>query len=282
MKLWKFRMMNKAIKCILQFKILLGMTISFKIKMIKIKIFNRPYVLTRTACLGNDIQNSVIKSNVIRINYQKSRVDHLNSQLNKSVPLIKVWNRIKRKDIWQIIFMQCQSFYNINKKPKLIILDSYSELTDQKFINIEKNEYFFANFKDVDQNSNENLFKSEGLINLKILEKFYRTLFEELTRKYGKTPIIFIHFNTALDPRKKFKERSEVIENIIEKIVKDCKFNLFTISIDEKDVMQADNDDFYYHYSEYTYKQYIKKFIKTIKSFDEIGLNEFISSDYKN
>jgi hypothetical protein len=261
--------MKKKIKFLFDLIRSSRMVLSFNVKKIKILLTNNPYILSRTACLGNDIQASVFKAGIIKFNFQKSRVDHLVANTESKIPLLNALEQILRKDLWPLIYFQSQSFFAFNKKPECIVLDSYSELTDQKFTTFEKNNFFFANYSDVNLKLTNNKFHSEGLIDLDGLNVFYRKLFERLTKQYGKeTPIFFIHFQTELDPREKFKARSEYILKVIEQVVTEGKFNLYSISINNSDVSQADNDDFYYHYSMPTYDVYINKFLNTLKAVD--------------
>ena len=250
-------------------KYLLRMSILFKVKKIKIMFSRQPYVLSRTACLGNDIQTAAFKTEIIKINFQKSRVDHIVANTDNKVPLINACKQILRRDLWSFIHMQSQSFFGFSKNPECIVLDSYSELTDQKFKMLEQDKFFFANYSDVSLSEPNNQFQSQGLIDLEMLNVLYRDLFERLTQKYGKkTPIFFIHFQTALDPRQKFKARSAYILKVIEQITADNSFNLFSISINSNEVSQADDDNFYYHYSKPSYEAYINKFLNTLKLAD--------------
>jgi len=261
--------MKNVIPFYLRLKSLLRMSISFKVKKIKMMLSHQPYVLSRTACLGNDIQTGAFNSDIIKINFQKSRVDHLVAKTENKVPFINACKQIIRRDLWPFIHMQSQSFFAFNKKPECIVLDSYSELTDQKFTMLDQDKFFFANYSDVDLTGVNNKFKCEGLIDLEGLKVFYRKLFEHLTQQYGKnTPIFFIHFQTKLDPREKFKVRSEYILKVIEQIVAEENFNLYSISIHNSDVSQAENDNFYYHYSMSTYGIYINEFLKALKEVD--------------
>lgn len=261
--------MNQKIKFLLDLIRSSPIVLSFRIKRIKILFTNSPYILSRTACLGNEIQISAFKDHIIKFNFQKSRVDHLVANTESRIPLISAFKQIMRKDLWPFIYFQSQSFFGFHKKPECIVLDSYSELTDQKFTTLNKNNFFFANYTDVSLNISNNKFHCEGLIDLEQIYGFYCKLFECLTSKYGKeTPIFFIHFQTALDPRDKFKTRSKYILKVIEQIVAKEDFNLYSISIKNRDVSKANNDNFYYHYSEETYGVYINEFLKVLKSVD--------------
>ncbi len=55
---------------------------------------------------------------------------------------------------------------------------------------------------------------------------------------------------------------------ITEQIVSEGDINLYSISIKDSDVSQADNDNFYYHYSVSTYEVYINEFLKALKTAD--------------
>jgi len=258
----------------------LRVSLSFYVKKIQICILKRKYILSRTACLGNDIQASALKKNITKINFQKARVDHLISKTGSNVPLINAFKQICRRDLWPLIYFQSRSFFEFTHKPECIIIDSYSELTDQKFTTFDRQKSFFANYSDVDLTLPGNSFQSDGLLDLKSVSAFYRQLFEQLTNKYGNNvPIFFIHFQTKLDPREKFKARSALIQMVIEDIVKENQFNLSSISINDKQVHQAENDDFYYHYSKSTYDVYISEFISALNKADSACADRLVDFD---
>ncbi|MGX9519197.1 hypothetical protein ACWX0P_10445 [Vibrio mediterranei] len=229
---------------------------TYLFKLIKVTIFRKKYVLSRTACLGNDIQSKVIANDVTRINFQKSRVDRIIEEKKTYSPIFSLKNLVPRQDIRNIIHLQAIDFFNINKKPELVILDSYSELTDQKFIVGENKQYFYSNYSDVNKNEIRGI-SCCGLLDLINIEKHYEGLFRKIQEKYGSdTPIIFIHFSTALEDRQKFIERSNHIFNAIESIKNNKRYNLYNVYLEDNAIKPNSNDSFNYHFSNETKESY--------------------------
>lgn len=253
----------------------------FKLKNLKVIVFILKYfykknvigllhkeiIVSRTACLGNDIINRLFNNEIIRFNNQKSRVDMILENNDTKISIFSLVNIINRMDILSIIYTQNFNLLNF-KKPKYFFIDSYSELTDQKFSdNTEKNS-FYCNYSDT--NYNLEIFKDnytcEGLINLENIKDKYDSLFKKINKDWNNVHIIFIHFPTTLEKREKFKDRADLIKLAIEELSTKYE-NLHSISVDDTYVSApvVGNDEyknFPYHYHEKTYQEFVNKINK--------------------
>ena len=218
------------------------------------------WIMGRVACLGQDVYK-LTNSSIPLINYQKARVDYINdisNDSNSKVKTIKVNQFIKRKDIRNLILQQ-EIFDFFQKPPKALYMDSYSELTDQRFEEKIKKWAFNANFSDINHNKDFNgKFKSLGLLSESDLLDSYNSFFKTFRRKYGSVPIIFIHFPVKLDVREKFKLRYIEIKNAID-ILKNEFQPFYSLEVDEYVVdwpeeYSSENEKFPYHYNKKTYE----------------------------
>ena len=237
--------------------------IRFVLSSIKRRILNRnnDWIMGRVACMGMDVLKILdIKAEIINI--QKGRVDYLNNAIvdkknkvaaNKAIPFIK------RNDIKYLIFQQ-QIGYGIRKKPPLLLfMDSYSELTDQRFFNRENEWSIYANYSDINHSLEfKSKFKAEGLLDQNSLVDQYHKFFNSFRDKYGNVPIIFLHFSVKLDNREKFKLRHQNIKEAIEELKSEF-MPFYSFEADDKIVDWPEErisglENFPYHYNSSTYK----------------------------
>ena len=142
------------------------------------------WVMGRVACLGQDVYK-LTGISIPLVNYQKARVDYINKILNKphlKSNTLKVYKFIKRKDIRNLILQQ-EIFNFFQKPPIALYMDSYSELTDQRFEEKIKKWAFNANFSDINHNKDFNgKFKSLGLLSESDLLDSYNSFFKTFSR----------------------------------------------------------------------------------------------------
>lgn len=221
---------------------------------IKYKIITKDkWVWGRVACLGLDSFH-LMNNNFTIYNIQKGRIDFLvNSISNKKssiTPSFKMLKYIKREDIKQLVLSQFYLTFKVKKNPEFLLMDSYSELTDQKFLNLDKpNSYFFANYSDLDINSP---LKCEGLISIDHwLEQLYLQFFNGFRKLYNNSPIFFIIFPKKLEKRAKFITRHNEIKDIIKNISK-YFIDFHIIEIPESIISESE-DKFPYHFNNEVY-----------------------------
>ena len=225
--------------------------------------FKKVKILSRTACLGDEIIKKMGWSKNC-INHQKSRVDYLlalasdSSISPKPEEIIKY---LKNKFIIGTIEQQKKDFFGY-KKPDIIIMDSFSELTDQMFIDTNSNRRFLANYGDIQHELLPNHYVCSGLIESD-LYKVYDLFFKKISEVYKNTPLYFVHFSAILDTKEKFRDREKEIKNAILSCSKKYLF-IKIIDIDGSEIEWSDEgDDEYktlpYHYSKETYNLFTKK-----------------------
>jgi|APSaa5957512535_1039671.scaffolds.fasta_scaffold94780_1 hypothetical protein len=241
----------------------------------KITLFNSNWILGRVACLGLELFNRSFSGNIYKlINTQKGRVDCLSDYAygKEKKPYSRdIFDYLKRHDIASLIVQQ-QIFSLPNKSPKYILMDSYSELTDQKFISIEDRYAFCCNYSDLNFDKKAKmLFRCEGLLSIAELERHYTIFFDMLINTYGNVPIIFIHFPSELESREKFKNRADRILVAISKVQK--KYNRFhQVIVSPSTALLVDeggDSDFPYHYNESVYADMEKQINKIICLYDK-------------
>lgn len=231
---------------------------------------HKNYVLGRTACLGQDVFK-MLELDVEFINFQKARIDVFEN--SKKIKNTYALNYVVRDDIKSLVkeLSLIKYFFSFNT-PKFILIDSYSELTDQNFVHNKCKEInFFCNFSDINHNENfKTNFTYLGLLDLNLIDFYYRIFFQKLSTNYPNCKIIFIHFPTKLDTRLKFIDRGNKIIDVIENLSKEFN-NLYSIKAEDKIVDFPINDKkqfinaFPYHYNYETYRDITNKVINVIK-----------------
>jgi hypothetical protein len=225
--------------------------------------FRRPRVLGRFACLGDELV-SRLKPIQGASNHQKSRVDYLiHSAENRRIVCKpdRVIPHLDKKYVQGTIEQQAHNFLAY-AKPDFIMLDSFSELSDQLFEHKTEGWQFCANYTDINHSPEfEAEFDKHGLMPVEEIEKYYRVWFDRLRRNYGMVPIIFIHFPTLLDNREKFKQRGQAILEIMGRVEKEYE-NIFSVYIEDEYVDWPRNESnelkgFPYHYDVKTYAAFI-------------------------
>lgn len=227
--------------------------------------FSKFKILGRVACLGNEI---ITQLNLHKglINHQKSRIDYLlkiNLEPELTVISKEITPLLERKYIAATIKQQEIDFFSY-KKPDLIVMDSFSELTDQLFISKKDGKMFLANFSDINHDDNfTHSFNYAGLIDAINLEKIYDQFFYKIRTTYGGVPILFFHFPTKLDERLNFQRRGQDILKALN-LLSDQHQNLYSISVSDADIIKSNEEtdelkDFPYHYGKTTYAAFIKQ-----------------------
>lgn len=171
--------------------------------------FRRIKILGRVACLGSEIINRLRLQKSL-INHQKSRVDFLLEISNnpRIKPIAKkIYPFLARSYIAGTIKQQESDFFSY-KKPDFIFMDSFSELTDQMFVEKNTRKIFLANYSDVKHDKNFiSRFDNNGLLSIDDLYQNYDLFFSKISFIYPNVKVIFIHFPTVLDTRYSFRER---------------------------------------------------------------------------
>lgn len=228
----------------------------------KIKLYRGKHLmLARVACLGHDVHDLIYKDKTL-VNQQKVRIDmFLEWSKGKKRPIAnQVLPHLERKDIFNLIQQQeALPWLETKRSGGIILMDSFAELTDQKFVNKKYGWSFASNYTDIDHTPQfESEYDCHGLIDINALGGLYNSFFSFVNKQYGKKEIIFLHFPTTLDSRPKFKERGEAILSCIKDMAKKYD-NLTSVNVPDNEVTWHEGDDFPYHYGKSTYRHFVEK-----------------------
>lgn len=216
--------------------------------------------------MGTDVLK-IIFAKFQQINQQKVRVDQYVKLINGApkVNADEIRKHLNRTDIFPLIQQQQYlPWLKNNKNYKYIIMDSFSELTDQEFVHIKDGWSFYCHYNDLIHSEDfKNEFLCNGLLGIEKIEFYYDLYFDNIFKKFPNKKVIFIHFPTCLDKRQLYKDRGEVIKIAIEKL-KGKYPNIISISIPDQFVLQHENDDFPYHYGKETYMHFVNELNKQI------------------
>ena len=139
-----------------------------------------------------------------------------------------------------------------------LLMDSYSELADQKFTHKKDGWSFCCHYTDINHSEEFNReFICDGLLSVDLLSKAYEDFFDWYEIKYPGKKIIFIHYSSTYDQRPKFAERAQKIREIIISNAQKRSY-LIDLYIDDSLYEPNEQDDFPYHYSNATYKEILR------------------------
>jgi len=235
---------------------------------------NGRWILSRSACLGNDSLELILPINrllIPRINLQKNRVDHLNFQLNGGKTLGARDGEILEKGIFKIVKKQREIGLFKYAKPLFVFIDTYSELTDQKFMTSD-GRIFFANYTDVNQEMiNTTQISCKGRIPHGEIFDNYMNLCNKLRIRWPDVKIIFLTYPKFYESRSVYLDQSLAIEKALDVLatsLHDIKIINVPLVIVEKEM---NKDNFPYHFGnlakEFIANEIIKYVGKTLKNF---------------
>jgi len=222
----------------------------------------RQWVLGRIACMGQDVYG-LLNTELPLWNIQKGRVDYLMQVAENPSLRIRpeqVVKYLQRNDIGPLLMEQWATQWLHFRPPALVYMDSYSELTDQMFVQRNTDWRFCCNYLDLDHERFPlSEFRGTGLLSEEDLEEAYARFFGFIRSRYGPVPILFLHFPTKLEQRSKFKLRHKLIVEVIEGLAEQYK-PLYSIDLDPSIVRAPEDEvegleDFPYHYNQQTYEE---------------------------
>ena len=227
---------------------------------------NKNKVHGRVACLGRDVfdLNYLAGNKPVLFNQQKVRVDlHLDWLNGATRPRVELVRRyILRHDVYPLIEQQATSQWEAGNDILYFVMDSFSELTDQKFTHKKEGWSFCAHYSDIDHKSDfNNYFDCHGLLSISEIERVYGLFFDWIEEKFSKKPVYFFHFPTKLDKRDIYKTRGAEICRIMQKLEASRPY-IKNVHIDEKFVFENEHDSFPYHFSKKTNNFFLEKWCK--------------------
>jgi hypothetical protein len=220
-----------------------------------------PTVLGRVACVGQDVFYLKTKGKFRLINLQKARLDLLmnwieGAQRPKS-RIVEKW--MVRKDVFPFIEQQERlDWLESKERPQFIMMDSYSELTDQQFTHRKQGWSFCCHYSDLMHTPDfERLFQSNGLLALEDMESTYYRFFNWLEQSSSPKQVVFVHYSTRFDQRAQFKNRAAEILRVMLKL-QSSKPYIYNLWLDDTFYYPSEGDDFPYHYSPKTYESLVQ------------------------
>lgn len=269
---------QKPDKIILGASNLLAMNIYNKIsltvqnleQLINAQIFRkRQKVLGRVACLGSDLYalRYQRKHGFRLVNQQKVRVDlwieWLSSGVKPKPELVKI--HMSRPDVYLLIENQAVLPWLAEREFEFFLMDSFSELTDQKFTHRKEGWSFCCHYSDLKHSDDFDAdFEGHGLLPIGEIEAAYIRFFEWFEKIHAGKEVFFVHFPTTLDERALYKVRGAEILRVMTKLQSNKPF-IHNVSVDDNLVGWNENDRFPYHFSKSTNLAFVESWNKLNK-----------------
>ena len=226
-----------------------------------VRFCTTPWVLGRVACMGLDVYRLLNPATRL-INVQKGRVDYLVDvalEAGSRARASQVAPFMRRQDIIPLVVQQQRRRWLRSRPPRALLMDSFSELTDQLFEHRREGWRFCCNYADLSHGPElERTFEAKGLLPPDELYDRYRRFFEFIRQRWGEIPIVFLHFPVTLEKREKFKNRYQNIAEAISRVGNEFS-HFHSIAVDEAIVdwpekRHPDLEDFPYHFNNRTYE----------------------------
>lgn len=234
---------------------------TFRYRKARSRIINgsQPWVFSRTACLGNDLYG-IAGFKMPRLNIQKGRADLLLLKQREPERFPFAYRQmLNRQDIWPLIIEQEVQWWKAAVAPRFILMDSFSELTDQLFKDHTNHSCFCANYHDLKSEiSHSPGFLSSGLLPTSELRNSYLALFKEFHEIWPTTRIYFLNFPSHLETRELFLNRAERIREAIATIALSDSLLVpieFTLTNIPEGSASTNEDWMPYHYEEWNYTE---------------------------
>lgn len=238
--------------------------------LVNARIFrNKQKVLGRVACLGSDlfVLRFKRKYGCHLINQQKVRVDlyleWLASEARPKPALVQ--NHMMRADVYPLIVNQAMLPWLGERDFKFLLMDSFAELTDQKFTHRDEGWSFCCHYSDLEHTADfDKDFVNHGLLPIEEIETSYTRFFEWFEKEHPGKAVVFVHFPTALDQRALYKDRGAEIFRVMTKLQSTKQF-IHNLSVDDKSVGWRESDRFPYHFSKATNLAFVEQWNKLDK-----------------
>lgn len=214
-------------------------------------------IANRTACLGGWVTNEKFGSKHNYNNQQKVRIDMFLDIVNNKIQKPSMYylkNIIIREDMFGIYSQSTElSWLSLKEKPEYLIMDSYSELTDKKFVH--KDGWMICGlYSDLNFAEHKSDFEFHDLLDINEIHNKYKLFFEYI-KNYWNIPIIFMHFPTTFDPREKYVKQGNAILEAMEDL--ENYYDIQNIVADLEYIEQKDSD--FYHFTDKTVQHMANK-----------------------
>jgi hypothetical protein len=223
------------------------------------------WILGRFACLGRDVL-ALTETRLPVVNVQKGRVDQLlawwaNPNLR---PRTREVAPHMRTNLPLIAQEENLGWWRSARPPAFVFIDSFAELTDQVFFRRSQGWRFCCGYSDLTHTQGfSERFSCGGLLAEEAFHSAYERFFSVLRHRFGRVPIIFLHFPKALEGRESFRRRAVGIREAVEALAP--RFEPFcSLSVDEamvdwpEDATPEDRQGLPYHYNQSTYRTFAR------------------------
>jgi hypothetical protein len=223
------------------------------------------WILSRTACLGSDsaeLISSIKRLKYPRINFQKNRIDHLNFLLKGGKTRIANQFEIRDPGIFSLVKKQKKMNLKFHVQPLLVLIDTYSELTDQEFVTNDGRK-FFANYSDVNEEKlSTKAIACLGRIDSRTIYSNYSEFCRAIQARWPETRIVFVTYPTTYESRSAYLQQSKSIDEALNSLVKNLS-GITVIKVPDEIVNRDEKtDNFPYHFGVLT-KSYVAEEIKS-------------------
>lgn len=224
-------------------------------------LHKRIKILGRVACLGSDLYSLRFrrKYGYRLINQQKVRVDYWMEQLlNKAGPRPEIVRKyLARPDVYPLIENQATLPWIAEAEFEFLLMDSFSELTDQRFTHKTEGWSFCCHYSDLNHTSDfDQKFECQGLLHRDQIDVAYTNFFGWFETAHPGKEVVFVHFPTTLDERALYKERGKEILSVITRLQANKPY-IKLLSIEDQFVDWNENDRFPYHFSKSTNTSFV-------------------------
>ena len=231
--------------------------------------FSKLRILSRTCCVGNRVSAKLQES--FALNNQKYRLDYLWNDDRLSIKLHPK-DMMLFADSQLLGLVKAQNnlhFFVPSLIPDIVIIDSFSDLTDRLFTT-KIGSKFFCHFSDLsvetraylrDPSHTNQYIVDEGLMSLDGYSEKLDCLARRIWSIYGQSiPVFFINVPVVYETRDAYLRRAKQIFRESQLVAESC-CNFFSISLDPGDVHSSPEDSFPYHFDDRT----IDCFVREIK-----------------
>ena len=213
---------------------------------------SRPKIVARVSCFGSRIISKF--QPLYFYNNQKYRITDVLKDTQHSI------FKSNRKTLEKIVYAQNHLYLtNPSLKPNLIILESYSDLTDSMFTS-QNGERFLCHLSDfkptlwpkIANNESVNpLFVNHGLCDLSSYEDDLQQFVTLINTIYDQSNIFFINTPIKVEKRKAIKERAEVIQSAAQAIAHKSS-NFYNLTIPDSVIEKLYDGCLPYHFADKT------------------------------
>ena len=231
---------------------------------VKERVYPPTFVLGRVACLGQEVfarmAAPIRPRHHALLNMQKVRCDVILEWAEAGRRRRAIRTRAARavkhlahKDVTWLIEQQERMIWFERRAPvKCAVMDSFAELTDQRFRHRREGWAFACHYTDVEHSREfEEEFACEGLLAEEEIAGTYARFFEWFGGRFPGVPVYFIEFSAALDARPMFQRRGAVIFEALSELARRHAF-LQVLALPGEQIEKAPGDDFAYHFSHET------------------------------